>query len=420
MKKLGVPHDIRKILNRMRIKKLTNLQMQALPAILSNCDVLMMSLTRAGKTLCFCLPLIMGSFEEEHRLPFIEGEGPLGLIVLPSRELACQIYSFIEKIINRTKNYPKIRVMLCIGGVEMKNQLEILRQGIHIIISTPGRLSDMLAKKKINLSYCKTIVLDEADRLLDLGFEDEIRAILSHTQQNCQVILSSATTPKKIQDFAQQAMKDPIFITLSRKSLSKLKLTQEVEYINPDQKLGKLLDIMQKTNPPILIFCENKTDADKIFRFLKDKDLEVDCLHGGKEQAERSQAIKNFNRGKYDILVATDVAAKGLDFYNIRHIINFDLPKEIDSYIQRVCRAGKKAVVTTYLSYNLDKLLLSDLKHFLEDCRQTIPPELEGILDGEDSQVTDDGNCTYCKLADHRRFSCPILQQERLKSLLPR
>ncbi|CAG9326010.1 unnamed protein product [Blepharisma stoltei] len=418
-KRLGVPRDIRKILKKMHIRKPTSLQMQALPAILIGRDTLMMSLTRSGKTLAFCLPLIMGSFEEEHRMNFIEGEGPVGLIVVPSRELAYQIYKFILKIIDEARNYPKIRVILCIGGVDMKHQMEILRQGVHIIISTPGRLSDMLAKHKIFLAHCKAIVLDEADRLLDLGFEDDIRIILSHARPACQIILSSATIPKKIQEFSRQAMKDPIFINLSRQSLSKLKLTQEVEYAGHDQKLLKLLETMQKTNPPILIFCENKIDADKIERFLYEKRIDVACLHGGKEQNERTQAIKDFNRGKLDVLAATDVAAKGLNFYNVRHIINFDLPKEIDSYIQRVCRAGKRAVITTYLSYNLDKLLLCDLKHFLEDSRQNIPIELEGILDGEDEQVTREGNCAYCKLPDHRRSSCPTLQQERLKSLLP-
>ena len=360
----------------------------------------------------FLLPLIIGAIEEESRLCFVENEGPVGLIIAPSRELAYQIYRFAKDFISKIEGLPQIRLALCTGGVDMQKQLNSLNQGVHIVISTPGRLSDMLGKQKLDLKLCKILILDEADRLLDQGFDEEVRAVLSHTS-NVQIVLSSSTIPKRMQEFGTNFMKNPVFVSCHKYSLKKLKISQFCDLVNIEGKMIKLLDVLQRTDPLVLIFCENKNESDSIFEFLRKKKIECASLHGGKVQTLRSKAIEDFVQGNIDVLIATDVAAKGLSFDNVKHIVNYDMPKDIDAYIQRICRAGKKAIVSNFLTYKTDKSLLGDLTDFMSDMNEQIP-EFLLELGGNISE-----RCEYCNIKGHRRSGCNQLLYDCLKSELP-
>lgn len=207
--------------------------------------------------------------------------------------------------------------------------------GVHCVVATPGRLRDFLKKRSINLDICRYICLDEADRMLDLGFDEEVGEIMNHFHHQRQTILYSATFPKKFQDFAKKTLVKPIVVNVGRAGAANLDVIQEVEYVKQEAKIVYLLECLQKTAPPVVIFCEKKNDVDDIHEYLLLKGVEAVSIHGGKDQEERNEAISLYKEGKKDVLVATDVAAKGLDFADIQHVINFDMPSEIENYVHR-------------------------------------------------------------------------------------
>ncbi|PQM39026.1 DEAD-box ATP-dependent RNA helicase 35 [Prunus yedoensis var. nudiflora] len=279
-KDMRFPEPILKMLKTKGIVQPTPIQVQGLPVILSGRDMIGIAFTGSGKTLVFVLPLIMVALQEEIMMPIIPGEGPFGLIICPSRELARQTYEVVEEFLLplREAGYPEIRPLLCIGGVDMRSQLEIVKKGVHIVVATPGRLKDMLAKKKMNLNNCRYLTLDEADRLVDLGFEDDIREVFDHFKAQRQTLLFSATMPTKIQNFAKSAL--------------------EVEYVKQEAKIVYLLECLQKTPPPVLIFCENKADVDDIHEYLLLKGVEAVAIHGGRIRKKESMPFLPSRQGR--------------------------------------------------------------------------------------------------------------------------
>jgi ATP-dependent RNA helicase DDX41 len=335
------PKPVIQALRDKGIKKPTPIQIQGLPVILSGRDMIGLAFTGSGKTLVFSLPLIMLALEEEKKMAITGGEGPFGIIICPSRELAKQTHSVISRIceyLARDGN-PQLRTLLCIGGVPFKEQADLVRRGIHMVVATPGRLLDFLKKKKFTLDLCKYLCLDEADRLVDMGFEEDLSGVVDFFTNQRQTLLFSATMPKKIQDFAKKALVQPIVVNVGRAGAANLDVIQEVEYVKQEAKIVYLLECLQKTPPPVLIFCESKTDVDDIHEYLLLKGVEAVAVHGGKDQEEREYAMSSFREGKKDVLVATDVASKGLDFPDIQHVINYDMPKEIENYVHR-CACG--------------------------------------------------------------------------------
>lgn len=221
--------------------------------------------TGSGKTLTFTLPAIMASLEMEMKLPFVRGEGPVGLIICPSRELARQTYDGCVAMCAALKDsgkYPELRSLLCIGGINMADQADILNKGVHIVVATPGRLIDMLEKGKLNADNCKYLSMDEADRMIDKGFEEDVRSIMSHFKYQRQTLLFSATMPRKIQDFAQQSLINPILVNVGRAGAANMDVIQEVEFVKPEAKMVYLLECLQKTPPPVIIFSDNKNEVD--------------------------------------------------------------------------------------------------------------------------------------------------------------
>ncbi|KYQ91346.1 DEAD/DEAH box helicase [Tieghemostelium lacteum] len=429
-KEMKIPYPIIGQLEKKGIKKPTPVQIQGLPVILSGRDMIGIAFTGSGKTLVFTLPMVLFAVEEEKKMPIIRGEGPFGLILCPSRELAKQTHELVEELSTALENYdshryPRVRSLLAIGGIDMRDQEESFRRGIHMIVATPGRLLDLLRKKKINLSLCKYLGLDEADRLIDSTFEEDIREILSFFDGQKQTLLFSATMPKKIQDFARSALVSPIEVNVGRAGAANLDVIQEVEFVKPEAKIVYLLECLQKTPPPVLIFCENKKDVDDIYEYLLLKSIEVVSIHGDKTQQEREHAVKSFKNQEKDVLVATDVASKGLDFPDIQHVINFDMPKEIENYIHRIGRTGRRGktgVATTFINKNNSESVLLDLKYLLIESKQRVPNVLLEIPDdnqyllklqnraGDETDLNKP--CEYCDGRGHRLINCPKLKKQ--------
>ncbi|PVU95202.1 hypothetical protein BB561_001979 [Smittium simulii] len=418
------PKPIYKYLAAKKITTPSLIQMQGLPIVLSGRDMIGIAFTGSGKTLAFSLPLLMFALEQEIKLPLEKSEFPIGMILAPSRELAQQTYNGIIEMSQALVDggYPEIRALLCIGGISMQEQQRVLNMGMHIIVATPGRLQDMLQKKKFELDNCKYICLDEADRMIGMGFEDDIRNIMSFFKHQRQTLLFSATMPAKIQEFAESALVKPVIVNVSRSGAASLDVIQNVEYVKQEMRVVYLLDCLQKTSPPVLIFAENKSDVDNIMEYLLLKGVEAVSIHGSKSQDERDYAIKSFRAKKKDVLVATDVASKGLDFSEIKHVINFDMPRDIEDYVHRIGRtgrSGKTGLATTFVNMNSSDQILLDLKHLLLEAKQNIPPFLLSIHDPSDKyrqegQALDMSlGCAFCGGLGHRILDCPKLEAQR-------
>lgn len=402
-----------------KIVKPSPIQMQGLPTAFSGRDMIGIAFTGSGKTLAFSLPILMLAAEEERRLPFTRGEGPVGMIVCPSRELARQTYESIKGLAEALVQggYPQIGVLLCIGGISMAEQHHTMSKGFHVVVATPGRLQDMLTKKKFTLDCCKYLCLDEADRMIDMGFEEDVRNIMGFFKQQRQTLLFSATMPKKIQDFAEQSLIRPVIINVGRAGAASLDIIQEVEYVKQEAKMVYLLECLQKTAPPVIIFSDNKNEVDDIQEYLLLKGVEAVAIHGSKTQDEREYAIRAFKSGQKDVMVASGVASKGLDFSEIQHVINYTMPKEIEDYVHqigRTGRSGKTGIATTFVNANTQEQTLLDLKYLLIEAKQRIPPFLAAIQDprivGPDGKLA---SCPVCGGLGHSIRDCPKLEDNQ-------
>ena len=427
-KEMKFPAPIITELERKGIARPTPIQIQGLPVILSGRDIIGIAFTGSGKSLTFILPMIMSAMMEERRMPLEGGEGPNGLILCPSRELARQTHEVIEGFTTALakEGMATMRIMLCIGGVDSREQADIVRNnGVHMVTATPGRLKDLLHRKRMNLDICRYLCMDEADRMVDLGFEDDIRDIYSYFKGQRQTLLFSATMPEKIRKFAESALVNPIVVNVGRAGAANLDVIQEVEYVKQEAKIVYLLECLQKTAPPVLIFCENKGDVDDIHEYLLLKGVEAVAIHGGKGQEERDWAISAFKTQQKDVLVATDVAGKGLDFPDIQHVINYDMPEEIENYVHRIGRTGrcgKTGIATTFINKNQSETILLDLKHLLREAKQRIPPVLAMLDDPMDqaeelAKLTGTKGCAYCGGLGHRIGECPKLGNYKEKQI---
>ena len=403
------------------IQKPTPIQVQAIPALLSGRDIVGIAFTGSGKTLTFSLPMIMYALEEEMAMPLEPGEGPIGLVLCPSRELARQTYEVIEylgKALGESGEFPALRSVLCIGGENKRTQVEPIQKfGCHFVIATPGRVNDLLNQEKINMNLCKYFVLDEGDRMLDFGFDEEVHSIINRFKRQRQTVLFSATMPQKFQDFAKNTLVHPLVVNVGRAGAANLDVIQEVEYVKSEAKIVYLLECLQKTAPPVIIFCERKQDVDDIHEYLLLKGVDAASIHGGKDQEERNESILRFKTGATDVLVATDIAAKGLDFPDIQHVINFDMASEIENHVHRIGRTGRcgrTGVATTFINKDVDESTLLDLKHLLMEAKQRVPPVLQA-LDDPDDDLQDVGGtkgCAFCGGLGHRITECPKLDKD--------
>ncbi|CAL8088582.1 unnamed protein product [Calicophoron daubneyi] len=406
------------------IAKPTPIQMQGLPAVLSGRDMIGIAFTGSGKTMVFSIPIVLFSMDQEQKLPFLPSEGPYGLILGPSRELARQTQDVINGLIDGLvkAGFPPIRCSLCIGGTAVKDQADAFRRsGVHILVATPGRLIDLLERKIFNLEVCRYLVLDEADRMVDMGFEEEVRTIFSYFKGQRQTLLFSATMPKKIQNFAKSALVKPVTVNVGRAGAASMNVSQEVEYVKHEAKIPHLLQALQKTPPPVIIFAERKQDVDAIHEYLLLKGVEAVSIHGGKDQEERVAAVTEFRAKHRDVLVATDVASKGLDFPDINHVINYDMPEDIENYVHRIGRTGRgdqRGLATTFINKSVDESTLLDLKHLLIEANQPVPEFLVELVSATEHELEMGGEvgCAYCGGLGHRITHCPKLEAMQNKA----
>jgi len=425
-REMKLPKCILDCLKSRNIQRPTPIQVQALPVLLSGVDIIGIAFTGSGKTLTFSLPMVMLALEEEMNMPVMREEGPIGLILAPSRELARQTYDLVIELCKALHDdgFPEIRATLIIGGENKRTQTEVfLNKGIHSIVATPGRLNDLLKQRKLNMNLCKYMVLDEADRMLDFGFDEAVHGIINYFKRQRQTVLFSATMPQKVQDFAKATLIKPIFVNVGRAGAANLDVIQEVEYVKSESKLVYLLECLQKTAPPVIIFCDRQGDVDEIYEYLLVKGVATASIHGGKDQAERNEAILSYKEKKKDVLVATDVAAKGLDFPDIQHVINYTMPNEIENYVHRIGRTGrcgKTGVATTFINKDIDESILLDLKHLLKEAKQRIPPILQALFDPSEMIENSGYNgivkaCPFCGGLGHRITECPKLEKDAKK-----
>ncbi|GJE97052.1 DEAD/DEAH box helicase [Phanerochaete sordida] len=419
---MKVPEPLVKFLKSKRITKPTPIQLQGIPTAFAGRDMIGIAFTGSGKTLAFCLPIIMFALEEESKMPFTRGEGPVGVIICPSRELATQTY---ENVLTWTDalakgGYPHLNTLLCIGGISMGDQSHVLGKGLHIVVATPGRLIDMLEKKRFTFDQCKYLCMDEADRMIDLGFEEDVRNIMSFFKHQRQTLLFSATMPRKIQDFAQQSLVKPVLVNVGRAGAANLDVLQVVEYVKQEAKMVYLLECLQKTPPPVIIFSDNKNEVDDIQEYLLLKGVEAVAIHGSKTQEERQYAIKSFKSGAKDVMVASGVASKGLDFNDIQHVIIFSMPKEIEDYVHqigRTGRSGKTGIATTFVNMSTPEQTLLDLKYLLMEAGQKVPPFLQSIEDPRAAQGGSLTGCPVCGGLGHGISNCPKLEDTQRRQM---
>jgi ATP-dependent RNA helicase DDX41 len=421
---LKLPAPILAVLKAKNILRPTPIQIQGLPAALASRDMCGIAFTGSGKSLAFSIPMVMRALEEEMRMPLMAGEGPVGIVLAPSRELARQTHDLVHDLCqsfgaaaSQTQphvRYPQMRSQLLIGGESARDQLQQVQQsGVHCVVATPGRLRDLLKRRAMNLHICRFICLDEADRMLDMGFDEEVGDIMNFFVHQRQTLLFSATFPKKFQDFARQTLVQPIVVNVGRAGAANLDVIQEVEYVKDEAKIVYLLHCLQKTAPPVIIFCERKGAADDIHEYLLLKGVEAVSIHGGKDQEERNEAIRLFKAGQKDVLIATDIAAKGLDFATIQHVINFDMPAEIENYVHRIGRtgrAGKTGVATTFINKSCDETTLLDLKGLLREAKQRIPPVLMMLDDPREKNGG--AGCSFCGGLGHSIVDCPKIDKD--------
>ena len=311
----------------------TPIQRQAIPSVLMGKDIIAIAQTGTGKTASFVLPMIDILAEGRSRALM-----PRSLILEPTRELAQQVAENFEKY---GKNH-KLSMALLIGGVSMGDQLSALEKGVDVLIATPGRLMDLFARGKILLSGCSMLVIDEADRMLDMGFIPDIESICSKLPKARQTLLFSATMPPPIKKLADQFMDSPKSIEVARAASTNTNITQWVVETQPRDKRDLLRSLLrQDAVTTAIIFCNKKTTVRELADSLKRARLPVGQIHGDMEQADRIRELDRFKQGDITILVASDVAARGLDVPGVSHVINYDMPWHPDDYVHRIGRTGR-------------------------------------------------------------------------------
>ena len=327
---LSLPEPMQRALESMNYSTPTPIQQQAIPAALGNRDIIGCAQTGTGKTAAFSIPLIAN---------LIKNTQKNGLILVPTRELAEQVGSVVLKLL---KNYPQIKVAILIGGKPMRPQIQRLSQKPRIIIATPGRLNDHLRQGNLSLSKSEIVILDEADRMLDMGFEPQIREIMRFLPKCRQTMLFSATLPPSIEKMVGRYLKDPVKIMVGAPSRPAAKIVQSMVSTTQNGKNEALLDqLNDKKESAVIIFARTKRRTDRLAQYLSEWGFKVGRIHGDRTQKQRNDAIDGFRRGRFKILVATDIAARGIDIPHIGHVINYDLPMVPEDYIHRIGRTGR-------------------------------------------------------------------------------
>ncbi|XP_056099514.1 DEAD-box helicase 3 X-linked b isoform X3 [Rhinichthys klamathensis goyatoka] len=397
-----------------RYTRPTPVQKYAIPIIKSKRDLMACAQTGSGKTAAFLLPVLSQIYTEgpgealqaaknsaqENGKYGRRKQYPISLVLAPTRELALQIYDEARKFAYRSL----VRPCVVYGGADIGQQIRDLERGCHLLVATPGRLVDMMERGKIGMDYCNYLVLDEADRMLDMGFEPQIRRIVEQDTMPPkglrQTMMFSATFPKEIQILARDFLEEYIFLAVGRVGSTSENITQKVVWVEENDKRSFLLDLLNATVIPsevqdntgenvekpgkeslTLVFVETKKGADALEDFLYREGYACTSIHGDRSQRDREEALHQFRSGRCPILVATAVAARGLDISNVKHVINFDLPSDIEEYVHRIGRTGRVGNLGLATSFFNDKNgnITKDLLDILVEAKQEVPSWLESL-----------------------------------------
>jgi ATP-dependent RNA helicase RhlE len=328
----GLDESILKSIDEFGFTEPTPIQAGAIPNIMEGKDVIGSAQTGTGKTAAYALPIL-------HRLGgHKKGAPPRCLILGPTRELAAQV----EEQFNAYGKYCAPKCCLIHGGVGYGKQLQELEAGADIIIATPGRLLDHIQQKNFDLRSIEVLVLDEVDRMLDMGFIEDVKRIIKLCSKNRQTLLFSATVPEELKRLISFALKDPVEVSIGIKLSPAETVTHEIYPVGAMQKFDLLIALIEKREiDSMLIFCRMKVGADRITRWLKEHGYSVEAMHSNLPQKNRTKALDDFKSGKTKILVATDIASRGLDIANVTHVINYDVPDHAEDYVHRIGRTGR-------------------------------------------------------------------------------
>jgi ATP-dependent RNA helicase RhlE len=333
---LSLSKSIQKAVYELGYLEPTPIQKQAIPAVLKGHDVIGCAQTGTGKTAAFAIPII-------HQLHRIVGSSKKSkqircLVVTPTRELAVQIGQNFDQY----GKYTNLTTLTIFGGVSQVPQVDMLRSGIDILIATPGRLLDLNKQGYIDLDHLHCLVLDEADQMLDMGFVNDVKKIVKLTPDNRQTLLFSATMPMAIRELSEMFLKDPVSVTVSPVSSTAENVEQRVYFVDKSEKRNLLHHLITKENlSDVLVFSRTKHGADNVVKALRNKGVAAEAIHGDKSQNARQRVLEAFKRKEVGVLVATDIAARGIDIDQLPFVINFDLPNIPETYVHRIGRTGR-------------------------------------------------------------------------------
>ncbi len=339
---MNLPDALRARVAEMGLTDPTPIQAQAIPHAMNGRDVMGLAQTGTGKTAAFGIPLIARLMEEGARAA---PKTARGLILAPTRELAGQIATVL-------RNLTDMKVQIVVGGVSINPQIQRLSKGVDILVATPGRLLDLVDRRAVRLDQTGFLVLDEADQMLDLGFVHDLRKIASMMGEDRQTMLFSATMPKQMAEIAGSYLRSPIRVEVSPPGKAADKVTQAIHFIAKAEKTSLLVELMSEhKDERALVFTRTKHGADRLARALEKKGFAVAAIHGDKRQGQRDRALAAFKASEVKVLVATDVAARGLDIPDVKHVYNFDLPNVPEAYVHRIgrtARAGKDGAAIAF------------------------------------------------------------------------
>jgi ATP-dependent RNA helicase DeaD len=376
---LGISPATLKSLKRMGFEEATPVQAQTIPLSLENKDLIGQAQTGTGKTAAFGVPMIDKVDKESNLIQ--------GLVVAPTRELAIQVSEELYKI-----GYGKrIRVLAIYGGQDINRQIRALKNHPHIIVGTPGRILDHINRRTVRLDNIQTVVLDEADEMLNMGFIEDIEAILAQTPAERQTLLFSATMPAPIQRMAEKFMKNPEVIRVKSKEMTVPQIEQYYIEVQEKSKFDILTRLLNIQTPELaIVFGRTKRRVDELSEALNLRGYTAEGIHGDLSQAKRLSVLRKFKEGSIDVLVATDVAARGLDISGVTHVYNFDIPQDPESYVHRIGRtgrAGKTGVAMTFITPREKSYLAVVEKTIKRKMERMKPPTLDEALEGQQRAV---------------------------------
>jgi len=419
--------DILATIEKQGFSKPSPIQSQAWPYLLNGQDVIGIAQTGTGKTLAFLMPIFIHI--DLQPVPRGQRGGPNALILSPTRELALQIAEEVKKY-----EYHGIKSVCIYGGGDRRKQMKVVTEGVEIIIATPGRLNDLIEADCIKVESVTYLVLDEADRMLDMGFEPQIRKTLLDIRPDRQTVMTSATWPPGVRRLAESYMKDPVTVFIGSLDLAAVhSVSQKIVMIGENGEMEKR-DILQEffesmePDDKVIVFIGKKSKVDDIASDCALKGISCQSIHGDRDQEDRENALKDLKKGNVKILIATDVASRGIDIHDITHVINYDFPRNIEEYVHRVGRTGRAGKTGTSITFmeRCDRRGAQELIKILEEAGQEVPDELVTMAEKYEkfkerqAELTRDlgrkprGNeCYNCGQDGHMSRNCPAPRRAR-------